>query len=136
MSSSISAATGFGAALIGLLAAHRLLVVPPLQAQQIAALYKQRWQIELFFKWIKQHLKLKHYFGCSENAVRLQIYSALLAFLLLHAYRRHSCATGSIYEFATQLAYSLFERPAAMLKAAERRRNQAKLRIAMGSLQL
>src|SRR5690606_13454719 len=59
-------------------------------AQQIAALYKQRWQIELFFKWIKQHLKLKHYFGCSENAVRLQIYSALLAFLLLHAYRRHS----------------------------------------------
>src|SRR5690606_2611106 len=97
-------------------------------AQQIAALYKQRWQIELFFKWIKQHLKLKHYFGCSENAVRLQIYSALLAFLLLHAYRRHSCATGSIYEFATQLAYSLFERPAAMLKAAERRRNQAKLR--------
>ncbi|RMH95215.1 transposase, partial [Stutzerimonas nitrititolerans] len=105
-------------------------------AQQIAALYKQRWQIELFFKWIKQHLKLKHYFGCSENAVRLQIYSALLAFLLLHAYRRHSCATGSIYEFATQLAYSLFERPAAMLKAAERRRNQAKLRIAMGSLQL
>ena len=81
-------------------------------------------------------IRIKHYFGCSENAVRLQIYSALLAFLLLHAYRRQSGAAGSIYEFATHLAYSLFERPAAMLKADERRRNQAQCRIAMGSLQL
>jgi IS4 transposase len=105
-------------------------------AQEIAALYKQRWQIELFFKWVKQHLKLKYYFGCSENAVRLQIYSALLAFLLLHAYRRQSAATSSIYEFATHLAYSLFERPAALLKADERRRDHAQLRVAMGSLQL
>ena len=105
-------------------------------AQEIAALYKQRWQIELFFKWVKQHLKLKYYFGCSENAVRLQIYSALLAFLLLHAYRRQSAATSSIYEFATHLAYSLFERPAALLKADERRRNHKQLRLAMGSLQL
>lgn len=52
-------------------------------ATQIAELYKQRWQIELFFKWIKQNLKLKTFLGRSENAVRIQIYVAIIAFLLL-----------------------------------------------------
>lgn len=52
-------------------------------AQQIADLYKQRWQIELFFRWVKQTLKLKHFLGTSENAVRIQIAVALIAFLLL-----------------------------------------------------
>ena len=48
-----------------------------------ADLYKQRWQIELFFRWVKQTLKIKHFFGTSENAVRIQIAVALIAFLLL-----------------------------------------------------
>jgi IS4 transposase len=52
-------------------------------AQQIADLYKQRWQIELFFRWVKQTLKIKHFVGTSENAIRIQIAVALIAFLLL-----------------------------------------------------
>jgi hypothetical protein len=54
-------------------------------AQEIADLYKSRWQIELFFRWIKQTLKIKHFFGTSQNAVRIQIAVALIAFLLLRA---------------------------------------------------
>ena len=52
-------------------------------AAEIAALYKQRWQVELFFKWIKQNLKIRHFLGTSENAVRIQILTALIAFVLL-----------------------------------------------------
>jgi hypothetical protein len=52
-------------------------------ASEIAALYKQRWQIELFFKWIKQNLKIHHFLGTSENAVRIQVFVALIAYLLL-----------------------------------------------------
>ena len=54
-------------------------------AEDSAALYKQRWQIELFFKWIKQNLKIGHFLGVSENAVKIQIYVALIAFLVLRA---------------------------------------------------
>lgn len=52
-------------------------------AEEIADLYKQRWQIELFFKWIKQNLKIRRFLGTSENAVRLQVFIALIAYLLL-----------------------------------------------------
>ncbi|MEJ8574159.1 IS4 family transposase [Microbaculum marinum] len=52
-------------------------------ASEIAHLYKQRWQIELFFKWIKRNLKIRHFLGTSENAVRIQIFVALIAYLLL-----------------------------------------------------
>lgn len=54
-------------------------------AEEIADLYKQRWQIELFFKWIKQNLKIRHFLGTSENAVRIQLFAALIAFLVLRA---------------------------------------------------
>lgn len=54
-------------------------------AEEIADLYKSRWQIELFFRWIKQTLKIKHFLGVTENAVRIQIAVALIAFLLLRA---------------------------------------------------
>ena len=56
-------------------------------AAEIAALYKQRWQIELFFKWIKQNLRIKSFLGRSENAVRIQIYVALIAFCLLRIFQ-------------------------------------------------
>ncbi len=56
-------------------------------ATEIADLYKERWQIELFFKWIKQNLKIKTFLGRSENAVRTQIYVALIAFLLLRVFK-------------------------------------------------
>lgn len=52
-------------------------------AQEIADLYKRRWAIELFFRWVKQTLKINHFVGTSENAVRIQIAVALIAFLLL-----------------------------------------------------
>jgi len=52
-------------------------------AEEIAELYKQRWQIELFFKWIKQNLKIRHFLGTSENAVRIQVFVALIAYILL-----------------------------------------------------
>lgn len=53
-------------------------------AEEIAALYKRRWDIEIFFKWIKQNLRIKRFLGQGENAVRLQIYVALIAYVLLH----------------------------------------------------
>jgi len=65
-------------------------------AQQIADLYKQRWQIELFFRWIKQRLKITRFLGTSENAIRIQVAVALIAFLLLqlaHARQRAVTAT-------------------------------------------
>jgi hypothetical protein len=54
-------------------------------AEEIAGLYRQRWQIELFFKWIKQNLKLGHFLGTSENAVRIQLFVALIAYMLLRS---------------------------------------------------
>jgi IS4 transposase len=52
-------------------------------AEEIAELYKRRWQVELFFRWIKQTLKIRHFLGVSENAVRIQVAVALIAFLVL-----------------------------------------------------
>lgn len=67
-----------------------------LEPEQIALLYKYRWKIELFFKWIKQHLKVKTFWGYSQNAVRIQIYTAIIAYTLVAIIRqklkiRHSC---------------------------------------------
>lgn len=61
-------------------------------AEEIAELYKRRWQIELFFRWVKQALKIRHFLGASENAVRIQIAVALIAFLLLRI--AHAAQTG------------------------------------------
>ena len=64
-------------------------------ATEIAALYKARWQIELFFKWLKQNLKIAHFLGTSKNAVTIQIMAALIAFLLLRiASLRHGASLG------------------------------------------
>ncbi len=57
-------------------------------AQQIADLYKQRWQIELFFKWIKQNLKIKRFLAKNPKAIRLQVITALIAYVLLHTLHR------------------------------------------------
>ena len=105
-------------------------------AEEIADLYKQRWQIELFFKWIKQNLKLKRYFGFSENAVRLQIYSALITYLLLHLYQQRSGSSDSISDFAIRLTHSLFERPLSIAHREHRRQKRTELKAAQGSLQL
>src|SRR5262249_45884057 len=57
-------------------------------AVEIAALYKSRWQIELLFRWIKQHLRIRKFLGKSENAIRLQILAAMIAYLLLRIIAR------------------------------------------------
>ena len=81
-------------------------------AEEIAALYKQRWQIELFFKWIKQNLKIRHFLGTSENAVRIQIVTALIAYLLL---RLAQIGTGTglgLQAIARLVAKTTFQRRA------------------------
>ena len=80
-------------------------------ALRIAELYKARWQIELFFKWIKQHLKIKRFLGRTENAVRIQILSALIAFLLVRACAKHERSAVSLWLFLSELSSSLFQRP-------------------------
>ena len=80
-------------------------------ATTIARLYKDRWQIELFFKWIKQHLKIKRFLGRSENAVRLQILCALIAYVLLALYRKAHGMTQSLWSVLAEFRSTLFQRP-------------------------
>ena len=68
-------------------------------AADIAALYKARWQIELFFRWIKQHLKIKRFLGTSENAIRIQVAVALIVFLMLRLAAAASRSTSSLLTF-------------------------------------
>jgi hypothetical protein len=81
-------------------------------AEAIAALYKQRWEIELFFKWVKQNLKIKTFLGRSENAVKIQILVALIAFVLLHLYRTKVARShsGGASTFLARLRIGLFDR--------------------------
>ena len=79
-------------------------------AAKIADLYKQRWDIELFFKWIKQNLKIKHFIGTTENAVRIQVAAALIAYLLLHAARAACRITIKPLEFASLVRLNLMQR--------------------------
>ena len=76
----------------------------------IAALYKARWQIELLFRWIKQHLHIRRFLGNNDNAIRLQIFAAMLAYALLRiAARRHGVKI-SILRFTDLVALCLFQR--------------------------
>jgi hypothetical protein len=76
-------------------------------AQQIADLYKLRWSIELFFRWVKQTLRIKKFFGVSENAVRIQIAVALIAFLLLRLAQQTQTAISSPLMFARLISVNL-----------------------------
>lgn len=79
-------------------------------AGEIAALYKRRWQVELFFRWIKQTLKIKHFLGTSENAVRIQIAVALIAFLLLRLAYATQSAVDSLLAFTRLVRTNLMHR--------------------------
>ena len=81
-------------------------------AQDIADLYKRRWAIELFFRWVKQTLKIGHFFGTSENAVRIQIAVALIAFLLLRLAHDANQIVASPLTFARLIQANLMERRA------------------------
>jgi IS4 transposase len=79
-------------------------------AVEIAALYKGRWQIELLFRWIKQHLKIRKFLGNNDNAIRLQLLAAMIAFALLRiAARAHRIAL-PILRFTNLVTQRLFER--------------------------
>lgn len=79
-------------------------------AEEIAELYKQRWQIELFFRWVKQTLRIRHFIGVSENAVRIQIAIALIAFLILRMAQLAQKAVHSPLEFARLVRANLMHR--------------------------
>jgi IS4 transposase len=79
-------------------------------AEEIAELYKQRWQIELFFRWVKQTLRIRHFVGISENAVRIQIAVALIAFLVLRMAQLVQKAVQSPLEFARLARTNLMHR--------------------------
>ena len=77
---------------------------------QIAHLYKHRWKIELFFKWIKQHLKVKSFWGYSENAVKIQVYCALITFLTVVLVKQKMKLSQSHYEILQILSITLLNR--------------------------
>jgi transposase len=79
-------------------------------AQEIAALYKRRWAIELFFRWVKQTLKIRHFVGTSENAVRIQVAVALIAFLLLRLAQAAQKAVPGPLAFARLVRINLMHR--------------------------
>ena len=81
-----------------------------LTAEQIALLYKNRWKVELFFKWIKQHLKIKAFWGTSENAVRIQIYTAIITYCLVAIAGNDLKIDRSTYEILQVLGISLLDK--------------------------
>lgn len=80
-----------------------------LPALTICELYKRRWQVELFFKWIKQHLRIRHFFGRSANALQCQIWSAICTYLLVAILKKHLQTNKSLYEILQILSVSCFE---------------------------
>ena len=81
-----------------------------LKASEIALLYKNRWKVELFFKWIKQHLKIKSFWGRTENAVRIQIYSAIITYCLIAIVGKDLKINRSTYEILQILGISLLDK--------------------------
>lgn len=81
-----------------------------LQANEIAQLYKHRWKIELFFKWIKQHLKIKAFWGQSENAVKTQVWIAISVYVVIAIAKKKFMLQQSLYEILQVLSISIFEK--------------------------
>ncbi len=78
-----------------------------LTAEMVALLYKYRWRVELFFKWMKQHLRIKEFYGTSENAVKIQIYCAIIAYCLVAIVESELKLEISTYELLRVLSISL-----------------------------
>jgi len=81
-----------------------------LSAATICALYKSRWQVELFFKWIKQHLRIKRFIGNSENAVKTQIWCAVSTYVLIAIVKKELQLDASLYSLLQILSVSVFEK--------------------------
>jgi transposase len=81
-----------------------------LPALTICALYKSRWSVELFFKWIKQHLRIKRFLGTSENAVKTQIWCAVATYVLIAIVKKELHLDASLYTCLQILSVSVFEK--------------------------
>ena len=81
-----------------------------LPALTIAQLYKARWQVELFFKWIKQHLRIKAFYGTSENAVKTQIWIAVCVYILVAIIKKELRLEQSLYTILQVFSVTLFEK--------------------------
>jgi len=81
-----------------------------LSAHTIGQLYKERWKIELFFKWIKQHLRIKRFFGTSENAVKIQIWIAISVYVLVAIVKKRLKLKATLYTILQILSISIFEK--------------------------
>ena len=77
---------------------------------QIAQLYKSRWQVELFFKWKKQHLRIKAFFGTSANAVKTQIWTAVATYVLVAIIKKRLGVSASLHAILQVLSLNLFEK--------------------------
>ena len=77
---------------------------------EVALLYKHRWKIELFFKWIKQHLKIKSFWGVSENAVKTQIWIAVCTYLMVAIAKKELKLERSLYEILQIISVSVFDK--------------------------
>ena len=80
-----------------------------LPALTIAELYRHRWQVELFFKWIKQHLRIKSFFGTSENAVKTQVWIAVSVYVLVAIIKKRHNINASLYSILQILSLTIFE---------------------------
>ena len=81
-----------------------------LPAALICDLYKSRWQVELFFKWIKQHLRIKQFYGTSDNAVRTQIWIAVSVYVLVAIVKKRLGLEASLYTLLQVFSVTLFEK--------------------------
>ena len=79
-------------------------------ALTIASLYKSRWQVELFFKWVKQHLRIKRFYGTSENAVKTQIWVAVSVYVLIAIIKKRLKLEHSLYTLLQVFSVSIFEK--------------------------
>ena len=93
-------------------------------ARQLGEMYKQRWEIELFFKWMKQNLKIKQFLGRSENAVKIQIYCAIIAYLLASEYRKQQQMRTSLKMVLTLFRTDMFSRPESDKSAYQKRKEE------------
>jgi hypothetical protein len=96
-----------------------------LPAITVCHLYKSRWQIELFFKWIKQHLRIKAFYGYTENAVKTQVWIAVSVYVLVAILRKRLALEASLHEILQVLSLTLFEK-VPILQAFGRVRSQVK----------
>jgi transposase len=81
-----------------------------LKPEEIAAIYKHRWKVELFFKWIKQHLKITSFWGRTENAVKTQVYIAIITYTLVAIIKEKLKSLYSTYEILQILGTSLLDK--------------------------